>query len=79
MVYSVENFADVDADGCSMQRRFTLVEAVGDASDSGKEGSYAGVGRVETVLGGGGREGVIRGKMSRSRTLETGQRREIGW
>ena len=57
MVDCVESLADVDADGCGAQRRFSLVETVGDAGDSRKKGGYAGMGRAKTMLGGGRSKG----------------------
>ena len=46
-----------DANGSCTKHRFPLVEALGNASDSGEEGSNSGVGGAKTMLGRGKGEG----------------------
>ena len=56
MLDGVERFADVDRDCCSTKRRFCFIEANGDTSGGGKEGSGGRVRGAEAMLRRGGRE-----------------------
>ena len=68
VLYGVKRLRYVDGHCCSAKRRFPIIEAVGDASDGGKECRGSRMERAETMLGGGG--GYSRGEERKNESFK---------